>query len=195
MNVIFWDTETNGLQKQHSVLSISAIKADIEINENKINSQITDRYERFYFRKPNEKIGIEAINVNGLTDDVIKIERNNANYPEYFYNDINSFHLFCSDTKHFVGHNISFDKKYINFGLKHIFCTMKTNTYIIKLKNANGKIKFPSLNETAHFYEIETNKNELHNSMYDSYIAYQIFCKMLGNEKSKGKVMKFLSKS
>ena len=194
MNVIFWDTETNGLRKYHSVLSISAIKYAFSIEEGKVDSNIIERYERFYFRKPCEKAGKEAIEVNGLTDEVLKIKRIGANYPENFCNDINSFRQFCSDTRHFAGHNISYDRQYIDFWLPNVFCTIKANTGIIGLKRQNGKPKFPSLRETAKFYGIETNNNELHGSMYDSYVTYLVFKKMSENEKAKEKIFAFLRK-
>jgi DNA polymerase-3 subunit epsilon len=194
MNVIFWDVETNGLEKYHSVLSISAIKVAFSIEGEKIDSSIIERYERFYFRKPGEEVGKEAIAVNGLTDETIRKHRTGVDYPEHFCNDIEPFRLFCSDTRHFVGHNIFYDKQYINFWLHNVFCTMKENTGIIGLKRRNGKLKFPSLGETAKFYGIEINKNELHGSMYDSYTTYLVFNKMLDNEKAKGKVIGFLRK-
>jgi DNA polymerase-3 subunit epsilon len=194
MNVIFWDTETNGLEEYHSVLSISAIKCSFNVSGENVESNIIERYERFYFRKPGEKLGKDAIDVNGLTDEVIAKKRNGVSYPKYFYEDISTFRMFCSDIRHFVGHNIFYDKQYINFGLPNIFCTMKANTFIMGLKRKNGKPKFPSLEETARFYSIDTNKSELHGSMYDAYITYQIFCKMLENVEARDKVLSFLGK-
>ncbi|MCL2044128.1 MAG: 3'-5' exonuclease [Treponema sp.] len=194
MNVIFWDTETNGLRNYHSVLSISAIKYSFSIEQQKIISAITDRYERFYFRKPGEKFGAKAVNVNGLTDKVIHQRRENAEYPKHFYNDIEAFRLFCSDTQHFVGHNIFYDKQYINFQLPHEFCTMKANTKILCLKQKNGRPKFPSLEETATFYGVEFIKSQLHGSMYDSLVTYQIFIRMLESEMARDVVMGFLEK-
>lgn len=194
MNVIFWDTETNGLQKHHSVLSISAIKYFINIENDKINSEIIDKYERFYFRKAGEEIGKEAIDVNGLSDDVIEKRRGNVDYPINFCDDIKSFQSFCSDTRHFVGHNIYYDKQYINFWLANMFCTMLSNTKIIGLKKRDGRPKYPSLGETARFYGVELNENELHGSMYDLFITYRIFLKMLEHEKAKDIVLSFLAK-
>jgi len=195
MNVIFWDTETNGLDKNNSVLSISAIKCSFNITGENIESSIITQYERFYFRKPGEELGKRAIAINGLTDEEIAKRRNGDNYPKYFYEDISTFrYSFCNDTRHFVGHNIYYDKQYIDFWLPNIFCTMRTDTFIIGLKRKNGKPKFPSLEETAEFYDIETDKNELHGSMYDLYITYQIFNKMLENEKVRDKLHTFLRK-
>ena len=194
MNIIIWDTETNGLKKNDSVLSISAIKCSLTIEDDKANSNITEKYDRFYFRKPGEAIGKEAIDINGLTDEIIEKRRNGIDYPTNFCNDIHSFRQFCSDTRHFIGHNIFFDTKFINFWLSNVFCTMLSNNDILKLKRKNGKSKFPSLEETAKFYGVELDKNELHGSMYDSFITYQVFLKMIDFDKSKKKVMAFLNK-
>jgi len=194
VNIIIWDTETNGLKKHHSVLSISAIKCSLTIENEKTTSNITERYDRFYFRKPGEEIGKDALNVNGLTDEVIEKRRDGVDYPANFCNDINSFRQFCSDTKHFVGHNIFFDKQFINFWLSNMFCTMYSNNDILNLKRSNGQPKFPSLEETAEFYGVELDKNELHGSMYDSFITYQVFLKMIDFEISKIKVLAFLNK-
>jgi len=192
MNIIIWDTETNGLTKHHSVLSISAIKCSLTIENDKVKSDITERYDRYYYRKAGEEIGRKAIEVNGLTDEVICKNRNNADYPENFCDDIKSFRQFCSDTKHFVGHNISYDMQYINFKLSKFFCTMKSNTSIIGLKTKNGRPKFPSLGETAKFYGVVIDKNELHGSMYDSFITYQVFMKMIEFNMTRNSVFAFL---
>jgi len=194
LNVIFWDTETNGLEKTNSVLSISAIKSSFIIDGPSIVSSIVERYERFYFRKSGEALGQKAIKINGLTDEIIKQRRSDAEYPDYFGSDIRAFRLFCEDTKHFVGHNIFYDMQYLNFSLPLIFCTMKANTKIIGLKRKNGQLKFPSLEETAHFYGIELDKNEMHGSMYDSLVTYQIFGKMLEYAKTRELVLGFLKK-
>jgi DNA polymerase-3 subunit epsilon len=195
MNVILWDTETNGLEKHNSVLSISAIKCAYTINGESIGSKIIDRYERFYFRKSGEPLGEEAIDVNGLSDEIIKEKRKGANYPENFCNDISSFQSFCADTRHFVGHNIFYDTQYINFWLTNTFCTMRYNTHILKLKGKSGRRKWPSLEETAKYYGVDIDKNQAHGSMYDSYITYQVLNKMLEHEKAREKVVGFLERA
>jgi len=92
MNVIFWDTETNGLKEYHSVLSISAIKYSFIIEGLNIESNKIEQYERFYFRKPGEKIGEKAIAINGLTDEVISKRRNGLTTLSIF---IMTLHLFA----------------------------------------------------------------------------------------------------
>ena len=194
MNVIFWDTETNGLEKTNSVLSISAIKCSFGTEGQRITHSIAERYERFYFRKPGEKLGEDAVKVNGLTDEIIAQHRKNVDYPDHFCNDIEAFRLFCEETWHFVGHNISYDIQYLTFNLPYKLCTMKANTSILGLKRKNGQLKYPTLEETANFYGIKFDSNELHGSMYDSFVTYQIFCKMLENAKTREMVLNFLSR-
>ena len=68
-NIIFFDVETNVVQGS-SVLSISAIKVNYDFDNNKWTK--VAEYDRFYFRNEGEKINLGAIEVNGLTDEVIE---------------------------------------------------------------------------------------------------------------------------
>jgi len=194
MKIVFFDTETNGLSKKNSVLSISAIKCDF-INDNGIITEKSyEEYNRFYYRQSGEEEGKEAININGLTCDVIKTLRAEATYPLYFRDDMDSFKLFCKGSQRFAGHNISYDRQYISFRLGRTFCTMKSNLEIMQLKRKNGALKFPSLTEAASFYSIQTKKEKLHESMYDTWLVYMIFKKMLesNNPLIKEKAFNFL---
>lgn len=67
-NIIFFDVETNG-KIGSSVLSMSAIKVSYDFEKN--SWEKVSEYDRFYFRNEGEAIDFGAINVNGLTDDVI----------------------------------------------------------------------------------------------------------------------------
>jgi DNA polymerase-3 subunit epsilon len=189
IKVVFFDTETNGLDRNSSVLSISALKcvfngADIDTVE--------DRYNRFYFRRPQELPNIYALDCNGLTDDVIREYRQCVEYAEYFRDDIQSFKDFCVGAIHFVGHNIQFDAKFLNFELKRTFCTMKENTNIMQLKNRRGGLKPPNLSEAANFYSIAVDEDQCHASEYDTLLTYQIFRMMLGRKRSRERVLRFL---
>jgi uncharacterized protein YprB with RNaseH-like and TPR domain len=58
IKVIFFDTETNGLDSNSSsVLSISALKC--VFNGSDIDT-IKDRYTRFYYRRPREAPNVRA---------------------------------------------------------------------------------------------------------------------------------------
>lgn len=191
MKVIIFDTETNGLN-DCSVLSISAIKIDVDL---KINSyKEVERFDRFYFRNEGEEINADAITINGLSDEEILKRRtdSNAKYSKYFEKD-KEFLDFCKDTKHFVAHNIDFDSKFLSFELKNKFCTQKSNINIVKKESGTeGKYKYPSLMETAEFYNIELDRSQWHGSEYDTEICKEIFVAMLKNEETSEIVREFL---
>ena len=190
MKVIVFDTETNGLENC-SVLSISAIKIDIDL---KLNSyKEIEKFNRFYFRNEGEEINAEAVAVNGLTDEEILRRRveSGIKYSKYFEKD-KDFVDFCKDTNHFVAHNISFDRKFIPFDLKNQFCTKESNIDILKIPGKFGKYKWPRLNETAKFYGIELDEEKWHGSEYDTEICKNIFVSMMKGKKTSGIVKKFL---
>lgn len=190
--IIFFDVETNGKEKGCSVLSISAIKCQFNGKE---VIEVEKPFIRYYYRKPGEKIDQKALEINGLNDKEIELKRKDSTYELFFFMDEESFHDYCRGVNHFVGHNIDFDEKYINnFKLKYTFCTMRENTNIIQIKNEKGKNKWPTLEETAKYYEIELNSNHLHDSYYDISLTFKIFKKMIRNQKTRNKVLKFLKK-
>ncbi|MDR0638654.1 MAG: hypothetical protein LBG27_07120 [Spirochaetaceae bacterium] len=192
--VIFFDTETNGLTSQDSVLSISAIKAVFSGTKVVVSDAIVDCYERFYYRKPGEFLSAGAVKVNGLTNDVIAEKRGDAAYPRCFHEDIEAFRMFCGEARHFVAHNIAFDQQFIPFPMPTIFCTMKENKRVINLRRRTGGLKFPSLNEAARFYGIDVCPTQLHGSTYDTHLVYLIFKKMLETSETQKKAWKFLEK-
>jgi DNA polymerase-3 subunit epsilon len=188
--VIFFDTETNGLSKYSSVLSMSAIKA--VFNGSDIET-VKETFSRFYYRNPGEPENVFAINVNGLTGPVIRQKRGKALYPEHFKDD-RDFAAFCSGVRHFVGHNITFDRKFLDFSLPNSFCTMRENTEVIRIIRRAGGFKFPRLQEAADYYRIETDEQQLHGSDYDARLTYEIFKRMLQNERTREKALRFLKK-
>jgi len=179
--IIVFDIETNGLDKNYSVLSCSAIK--YEIDPNTFQMTELERFSRYYY--PIEKFEKDAIAKNRLTKEEITKRRNNATYPEYFIQDIGFFN-FCQGVSRFVSHNIDFDLKFLPFlNNKKKFCTMKINTDIIAVKLLDWKkeYKYPTLAETATFYNVQFNEIYLHDSMVDTEIVAKVFEKML--EKAK----------
>lgn len=178
--IVFFDTETNGLSSENSVLSIAAIKAVINLENFEIST--IDKYQRYYF--PTEAYNHYATKVNGLTykkvDNLRKQLR--VNYPKHFHNDFHDFYKFIGNCKHFVAHNIEFDKRFINKSLDYEFCTMKTNTSIVgAISPKTGKIKWPKLIEAAKYYNIKVNENEFHDSLYDVKITLEVFKKMFNH--------------
>ena len=191
MKVIIFDTETNGLN-DCSVLSISAIKIDIDLKINYYKE--IEKFDRFYFRNEGEEINVDAIAINGLSDEEILKRRtdSDAKYSKYFEKD-KDFMEFCKDTRHFVAHNIDFDSKFLPFKLEHKFCTQKSNIDIVKKESGTeGKYKYPSLMETAEFYDIKLDKSQWHGSEYDTYICKEIFMAMLKSKETSDIIIKFL---
>ena len=190
-NIIFFDVETNG-KIGSSVLSISAIKVNYNF-EKKEWTKISE-YNRFYFRNEGEPIDFGAVNVHGLTDEVISSKRQDTNYPSTFKEDVDAFFLYCQDTNHFVAHNIKFDRSFVDFSLKNQFDTMKENIDILKIENDYGNYKWPKLIECAKYYKVPFEENQFHGSYYDVLIMFRIFYKMTKNEISKNRIFDFLEK-
>ena len=195
-NIIFFDVETNGF-KGSSVLSMSAIKVNYDFEKSEWSK--VSEFNRFYFREEDEEMNEDAINVNGLTDEVIALERKKlkdkiGEYPLTFKSDMDNFFMFCQDTDHFVAHNISFDRSFVDFSLKNQFDTMKENIDILKIENNCGNYKWPKLIECAKYYKVPFEENQFHGSYYDVLIMFRIFYKMTKNEIAKNRIFNFLEK-
>lgn len=169
--LIIFDFETNGFNGT-SVLSLSAIKAQVL----ETGLQEIGRFNRFYYRTPGEAENLSALQINNLYTKNIDKFRENVDYPEHYVDDITSFIEFCGDTDHFVAHNFSFDKDFVGFETLISFCTF------LEAKKMNiGKNK---LSDLARYYGIEVDDENLHSSMYDVEILYDILNNMYkeGNE-------------
>ena len=190
-NIIFFDVETNG-KVGSAVLSISAIKVSYDF-ENDSWEKVSE-YDRFYFRNEGESIDFGAINVNGLTDEVIHQKRSGVQYALTFKEDIESFYAYCSDTRHFVAHNIKFDRSFVSFTLHNQFDTMMTNIEIVQagINPTYGTFKWPKLMECAKFYNIPIDEESLHESLYDVLVTFRVFYKMSKHPLGKPKIMSFL---
>jgi DNA polymerase-3 subunit epsilon len=152
-----------------------------------------EMFSRFYHRNPGERENPRALEVNGLTDAVIRARRGGARYAEHFRDD-RDFETFCAGVSRYVGHNISFDRKFLPFPLKHCFCTMKENITIIRLKRKfYGGFKYPRLSEAAEYYGLAPEGGKLHGSDYDTRLTCEIFKKMLQSPKTKRRVLEFLN--
>lgn len=193
MDIIFFDTETNGF-KGSSVLSISAIKVNYDEKTDKFTKK--EDFHRFYFRNPGEEVNEGAIKVNGLTDEVIAQEREKTggNYPETFKQDMNNFYNFCKGVDHYVAHNIKFDRDFIDFPLKKQFDTMLENIDVLKLPGKfEGSYKWPKLMECIAHYKIPYEENNLHGSYYDVLMTFRLFYKMSKSPEIKDKIKDFIN--
>lgn len=192
--IIFFDTETNGLSYKNSVLSIAVVKGYLDLESSKII--VVDIFQRYYYCK--EKYSREAIAINNLSHNNVSELRTktSANYPEYFEDDLENLYNFIGDATHFVAHNIEFDSQFVKTHLDVQFCTMMTNTTIVKAKRfRKGKYKWPKLEEAARYYRIKTRKNRLHDSLYDVELTIKIFERMLRHPVGRDYVLNFLYKN
>ena len=176
---------------------MSAIKVNYDFEKSEWSK--VSEFNRFYFREEDEEMNEGAINVNGLTDEVIALERKKlkdkiGEYPLTFKSDMDNFFMFCQDTDHFVAHNISFDRSFVDFSLKNQFDTMKENIDILKIENNCGNYKWPKLIECAKYYKVPFEENQFHGSYYDVLIMFRIFYKMTKNEIAKNRIFDFLEK-
>lgn len=194
--LIFFDTETNGTTSASSVLSISAMKIVYNSQTNEFIK--TGEYNRFYYRNVGEPLNEGAINVNGLTDDVISQNRENTFkengvYPKYYVDDVDSFYEFCDGSKHFIAHNIKFDRQFIPFILEKQFDTMLENVDIVKIPSTNpyNKYKWPKLIECANYYGVKYENDNMHQSMYDVLIMARVFYVMF--KKNHTKLLEFIN--
>ncbi|MGL5051486.1 MAG: 3'-5' exonuclease [Fusobacteriaceae bacterium] len=160
--IIVFDFETNGFNGT-SVLSLSAIKAKVLEDE----LVEVERFNRFYYRTPGENENPAAIEINGLTTEIIKESRGDAEYSEHYIDDIHSFIEFCGDTDHFIAHNFSFDRDFVGFETLTSFCTF------IEARNINIG-KYNKLSDLAKYYGIEVKEENLHSSMYDVELLFDI---------------------
>jgi len=171
-DIIVFDTETNGFSPNNSVLSIAAIRLKYN-GEHYVEG---DRYQRFYY--PVEEYNEKAIEVNGLTREVVFEKRKGLTYPEYFENDVDSFEKFCAGTDLFAGHNISFDVKFVPFvQYKKKFCTMYSMKELYYKKYKINKV--PKLKEAVLCVDETFDENKLHDSMYDVELTVKVLLKIL----------------
>jgi len=166
----------------------------LEVDIENLNVREIERFDRYYYRNPGEKINFGAIRVNGLTDENISILRKDRNYSKYFEEDYD-FEDFCNGVKHFVAHNISFDSQFLNIPYMRKFCTMNENVENLKIEGKYGNYKWPKLNETAKYYGIEVDELSTHRSDYDTYLCKEIFVKMLKDNNYNSKILEFLSEN
>ncbi len=190
--VVIFDVETNGL-KGSSALSISAIK--LRIDNDLERWEKVGEYNRFYFRNPGEEVNYGAVNVNGLTDEVIREKRSPEIYPKYFLEDVDSFEDFCRGVEHFVAHNIKFDESFIPFKLRKKFDTMIENIDIVRVSwnDKTNSYKWPKLIECANYYKVPFDDVNFHESLYDVYITGRILYRMSRYHKTKERLKKFLT--
>ena len=178
-NAIIFDTETNGLTPNYSVLSITAIKINT-------NGEELEVFDRFYY--PKEPYNKSAINVNGLNKETIDYRRKilSATYTKHFQDDTELGEFFtATSVEIWVAHNYNFDIKFLNkYGINNPskgYCTMLESKDIVKVEwnNYYQNWKWPKLREACEFFEIDFNEEDAHSSLYDVRKTIELYQKLM----------------
>lgn len=179
MRMLIFDTETSGLDPQWNVilqLSYQIVDSD---------SWATIKTVNYYFAWPDNKarVTIEAINVNGLTEEVLsgKELSNRKAALEEFVTDKDSCDLL-------VAHNLEFDKKFIiascreeevkfaSSGWSQSYDTMKRTTNYCQIpKDWGNGYKWPKLTELADCLGVDYSSISLHDSSGDVELTKRCF--------------------
>jgi DNA polymerase III epsilon subunit-like protein len=163
-NTIVLDVETNCEKGQIIQLSYMIFDEKCHLIKT-VNKYIKDRI-----------VSVRSFEVNKITNSMLKFN------GESFNKVISEFISDLSSCNVIVGHNIDSDCRVINknymphhdlFENKHIYCTMKNGKYICDLKNINGKIKNPKLEE-LYFRLFKKIPKNCHDSMKD--VEYTAEC-------------------
>jgi DNA polymerase III epsilon subunit-like protein len=171
MRILFFDTETTGLNPQWNVI----IQLSYQIVDS--DSWATLKTVNHYFAWPENKTRItqEAIAVSGLTEDALRSKQlsNRKTALEEFLADKDSCDLL-------VAHNLEFDKKFIiascreegvkyaNSGWTQSFDTMKRMANYCQIpKDWGSGYKWPKLIELAECLGVNYSQIALHDSSGD----------------------------
>ena len=183
MRILVFDTETSGLNPQWNVilqLSYQIVDSD---------SWATKKTVNHYFAWPEDgsRVTQEAINVNGLTEEVLASKQLSSRKKafEEFVADKDSCDLL-------VAHNLEFDKKFIiascreegvkfaNSGWAQSYDTMKRMTSYCQIpKDWGSGYKWPKLTELADCLGIDYSHISLHDSSGDVELTKQCFKKIV----------------
>ena len=185
MRILVFDTETSGLNPQWNVilqLSYQIVDSD---------SWATKKTVNHYFAWPDDKtkVTLEAINVNGLTEEFLSGKQLSKRKTalEEFVADKDSCDLL-------VAHNLEFDKKFIiascreegvkyaNSGWSKSYDTMKRTTSFCQIPKAWGNgYKWPKLTELADCLCIDYSNISLHDSSGDVELTKLCFEGIVAN--------------
>lgn len=185
MRILVFDTETSGLNPQWNVilqLSYQIVDSD---------SWTTQKTVNHYFAWPEDKSRVtwEAINVNGLTEEVLGSKQlsNRKTALEEFVKDKDSCDLL-------VAHNLEFDKKFIiaacreegvkfaSSGWSKSYDTMKRTTSFCQIpKDWGSGYKWPKLTELANCLGVDYSHIALHDSSGDVELTKLCFEGIVAN--------------
>ena len=185
-----FDVETNGLSPSNcSVLSFSALHIRTWRTSRVRLFEVQKEFDRYYY--PIEAYNPHAIQVNGLTPDVIskRRQRTGDHYPSHFIHD-QDVPVFCQKFDMAVCHNSPFDAAFLKYAHSYEFpreiCTMRTFTEYCAIPHHFFGVKWPKLEEAV---DIICGRDDFsfHDSLADCYAVLEILRAMANSEASNGK--------
>ena len=186
-----FDVETNGLNPaRHSVLSFSALYIYTWRANGKRCFEVQEEFDRYYY--PFEPYNPHAIQVNGLTSEVISAKRQHAGteYPSHFSQDPD-VPAFCQKFNLAICHNTPFDARFLNYAHGYEFawsiCTMRTFTDYCAIPHHYFGIKWPKLEEAV---EIICGRSDFsfHDSLADCYAVLELLKVMANSKEQSGRL-------
>ncbi|SFB22487.1 3'-5' exonuclease [Clostridium frigidicarnis] len=155
MKLIFFDTETTDIKPDiGSICQLSYIIVDTSTKPNSIEGK------NFFFTV--EHMSPSAEKIHGFSLEKLY----DLSSGEYFEDKLEYFLNDFLDADILIGHNVSFDIKFLCHELEGIgeiyspknkFCTMNYYKNICKIPKANGEIKNPKLVEAVQFFGLTDN--------------------------------------
>ncbi len=173
MRYIVLDTETTGLEPSqgHRIIEIGCVEV--------INRRITGKNYHQYLN-PDRVIDEGAIEVHGITNEMLEDKPRFADISEEFLNFIRGAEL--------VIHNARFDVGFINHELKLLdkaaqpvneFCTVLDTLALARKMHPGQK---NSLDALCKRYQIDNSARELHGALLDAEILAETWLAMTGGQ-------------
>lgn len=173
MRYIVLDTETTGLEpaQGHRIIEIGCVEV--------INRRLTGRNYHQYLN-PDREIDEGAIEVHGITNEMLEDKPRFADICDEFLNFIRGAEL--------VIHNARFDVGFINHELKRLdktaqpvseFCTVLDTLALARKMHPGQK---NSLDALCKRYNIDNSARELHGALLDAEILAETWLAMSGGQ-------------
>lgn len=175
---IVLDTETTGMNKfglhyeGHCIIEIGAVEM--------LNRRLTGRTFHVYI-KPDRPVDPEAVNVHGITDEMLKDKPPFAAIVQEFLEFIQGAELLI--------HNAPFDVGFIDYELAKLGKAVKTETLCkvtdtLQIARQMYPGKRNSLDALCDRLAIDNSKRTLHGALLDSEILADVYLAMTGGQTS-----------
>ncbi|TNK83119.1 hypothetical protein [Mycoplasmopsis pullorum] len=179
--IVFLDIKTNGYDVGETVLSISAIKFEIN-KKTGIFKKIGD-FTRYYSYKNNEPE--KFLDFHGLSKAKLSQKRKESlrNAQEPYSDDFNSDFIelfnFCGQNEYFVGLNIKRWGEFIQFPLAKQYDLMYEGINVTKLEGNWKGHKYPQLYDCVKFFDLAYTWDDISDSYLSALATAEIFMNFL----------------